>query len=440
MRRVKIPAIFLFLLIASLCQAQSFWKIKTDSGEEILLRIEVNNTTKTFTASTRKDAIKDIAGFFAYNLAHAAGKLKYPEIVHIEGKANKEKDSLKLDGVFFYTDKKYDFQASVSGNNFLGKYTDNKMRVHRLVGFKQPDGRPIQNYAAILDQVVAFSEKYFPNPEWPKTSEWNDFKEAVSELKSKISDDYELGALVMWYSRKFPFAPFDINKLRTDNLKQMKSRPQLQIPKPHVGVLIAGQLPWNQKQMDSLAVIISKQSITKLIIDLRERTTVTAVQAKLVMEHLSKSDFCGGALLGRKWYNLHSTFIANRLNETEFKNLPEVSDGYKFQEIEGFRLDIKRAKQCFSGEVFVLTDSRTSQMAEAISYILQHEKLAKVIGQKSAGRPFIVEKIKVTEEFELKIPVAIFMSPNGSYLPKTGINPDILVEKENSLNYLLKIL
>ena len=72
--------------------SQSYWKIRTEYGEDVLLTIEMHAADHTFKAFTRKDALKDIAGFFTYNLARAAGKLKYPEIVYIEGKTEMQKD------------------------------------------------------------------------------------------------------------------------------------------------------------------------------------------------------------------------------------------------------------------------------------------------------------------------------------------------------------
>lgn len=438
MHNVKIPAIVFFILVTFWgTAAESFWKIKTESGEEILLSVDVNLSTKTFKASTRREAIKEIAGFFAYNLAHAAGKLKYPEIVYIEGKANPVNDSLKLLGSFYYTDKKYDFQATIFGNSFRGKYTDNKNRVHSLDGLKQPDARPVKNYQALLNKAVACSEDYLPNPDWIKSGEWKDFKEAVAELKSKISDDYELGALVMWYSRKFPFAPFDISLVKSEDQRREKAKPQLQVPKAHVGLLHGSQLPWNQKQADSLAAAISRQAVTKLIIDLRGKTMVSPVQAKYLMGLLSQNEHFAGAFLTRKW---GTATVAKSVPEfrKRLKNLPEADHLLRFQEVPGYTLEVTRSIQRFTGEVYVLTDSRTSRMAEILAGILQKEKLAKIAGQKTSAHPYVSDTFLVCEGFGLQLPVALFFDSEGRNSFRSGITPDISAGNENALNLLLK--
>lgn len=97
--------------------SQSYWKIEIESGDEILLTLDINNERKIFEAYSRKDALKDLAGVFTYTLAKASGKLKFAEIVFIEGKTQSKNDSLLLVGTFNYFDKQYPFSASICGTN-----------------------------------------------------------------------------------------------------------------------------------------------------------------------------------------------------------------------------------------------------------------------------------------------------------------------------------
>ena len=76
--------------------SQTFWKVANEYGDEILLTLDLNREKNTFEAYTRKDALKDLAGVFTYTLAKAAGKLKYPEIVFIDGKTRSKNDSLQI--------------------------------------------------------------------------------------------------------------------------------------------------------------------------------------------------------------------------------------------------------------------------------------------------------------------------------------------------------
>jgi len=122
----------ILLLITFNVFSQTYWKIKNEHEDEILLTIDLNKEKQTFEAYTRKEALKDIAGSFTYTLAKAAGKLKHPEIVFIEGKTQSIKDSLHLTGTFTYFDKQYPFSAAISGNSFKGRF-ENTARHHDLL-------------------------------------------------------------------------------------------------------------------------------------------------------------------------------------------------------------------------------------------------------------------------------------------------------------------
>ena len=107
----------IFFAVQSFCSfSQTYWKIENEYGDEILLTIEFDNEKNTFEAFTRKNALKDIAGSFTYTLAKTAGKLKYPEIVFIEGTTQNKKDSLHLNGTFTYFDKQFPFSAAIKDN------------------------------------------------------------------------------------------------------------------------------------------------------------------------------------------------------------------------------------------------------------------------------------------------------------------------------------
>ena len=82
------------ILLTLSAHAQSYWQIQNESGEELLLTIQINPTNHTFVAHTRKDALKEMAGTFTYMLAKTAGKLKYPEIVHSEGTITSQSDTI----------------------------------------------------------------------------------------------------------------------------------------------------------------------------------------------------------------------------------------------------------------------------------------------------------------------------------------------------------
>lgn len=430
--KILVTAILLLLSLEGF--SQTYWKIRTESGEEILLTIEVSTKNQTFKAFTRKDTIKDIAGFFAYNLAHAAGKLKYPEIVYIEGQASQLKDSLKLNGTFYYTDKKYDFQATLAGNNFRGKYHDNRNRIHRLTGIQQTRPNPIRNYPVILEKIISKTETHVIHPEMIQSSEWKNFKSAVATLKHKISDDYELGALILWYNRQLPFLQVDF---RRPNQPKQIAKPRLQLVKPGVAYL-GNPFPEKISQRDSISEIIFRNNVKNLVVDLRGRSRISVVSAKILIDYLCNQETVSGAFLTRKWFNSHSSLPDPVQYSRLFPEIPETIEKITFLDVEGYSWGRFSGSRRFSGKLYVLTDSKTNKAAEILASILRTTKRATIVGQKTAGQRYVTESISLTPEWNLMIPVAGFYQSGNLKDEELELSPDIKVDNQDAMTYLMK--
>jgi len=438
----KILIFFLLGLISSNSFSQTYWKIENENGDEILLTLHQNDAKKTFEAYTRKDALKDLAGIFTYTLAKAAGKLKYPEIVFIEGKTQNKNDSLQLTGTFNYFDRQFLFSASVSGNRFIGKYLDNKNRSHQLTGIKVPTDKPIKDYTSIVNSEFISTEKNIFNAAWLKSGEWQNFRKKVNELKAKIADDYELAATFYWLGKDLPFSPYEIRKMTPRN-KSSDRRNEITIReiKGSTAVFDANRLPEDQREMDSVALIVSKKGYTNIIIDLRGRANINPRTANILVNYLSDKSFRAGVYLTRKWYESNNLIPKVQDYKKTFKSFSDM--GYQVGELykeHGRFIDIVPAKKPFNGKVYVLTDSRTSKAAAVLVYILKIEKIATIVGQKTAGTSMLPERIPIANGYELYLPVADFYTEEGISLNKIGIEPDIKVQGDEAMKYVLKIL
>jgi hypothetical protein len=437
----KILILILFALQSFYSFSQSYWKIRNEYGDEILLTIKVNPDKSTFEAYTRKDALKDIAGVFTYSLAKAAGKLKYSEIVFIEGKTGQKKDSLLLNGTFTYFDKQYPFTASISGNNFSGKYIDrNKPRL--LTGLKLQNSKPINDYQVIINSAIALTEKNLLNPAWLKSSEWHDFKKKINELKPKIADDYELAASFVWLGKKLPFSSYEINK-NSPRFKssQKKNSVGIRELKANTALFDANTAPSNAREMDSIASIIAKKGYTNLILDLRGRNSLNPCTANELVNYLSVKSFIAGVYLTRKWLDNNTTIPKAHDYKKLFQSFSEagckVGGLYKEQ---GRYLNVVPKAKTYKGRIYILSDSKTSKGSEAIIYELKKEKIATVAGQKTAGSTILTERLLINNEYELILPVAEYYNCEGQCLNKSGIEPDLTVSGEDALGYVLKIL
>jgi len=431
----------ILLLIAFNCFSQTYWKIRNEHDDEILLTIDLNKEKQTFEAYTRKDALKDIAGSFTYTLAKAAGKLKYPEIVFIEGKSQTLKDSLLLTGTFTYFDKQYPFSAAISGNSFKGRFIDRDK--HRpLTGVKMPNSKPIKDYQYIINAAFTLTEKNILNKSWMKSSEWIDFRKKIDELKPKIADDYELAAAFVWLGKKLPFSQYEISKSRpSGKISNRKNAPALRVLKSNTALVEVNSSPSTMKEMDSIAAIIAKKAYSNLIIDLRGRRSLKPNAANEWLNYLSDKAFVPGVFLTRKWFDGNVLLPKPQDYSKLFKSFSDSN----FKEGELYKgsgriLNCVPRPKTFKGKVYVLTDSKTSKVSEVLAGLLQKEKIASLVGQKTAGSTILLENLLINDEYDLVLPVSDFYNSEGKNLNKDGIVPDKEVSGEDALTYILKSL
>jgi len=439
MERYRILILTVLMVQSLFAASQTFWKVENDHGDEILLTIEVHKEKNTFEAWSRKDALKDLAGIFTYSLAKAAGKLKYPEIVFIEGKALTTGDTLRLNGNFNYFDKQFMFSASISGMNFNGSYLDQKGRSHPLTGIKVPDCKPLKDYSQLIATAFQITDKILVNPLWLKSDEWLEFKKRVDNLKPKISDDYELAATFFWLGKKLPFSPFEITKSRPKNISSdRKNHVGLHEINTHTALIDGNSLPRNQKEMDSLAMIVNEKVYRNLIVDLRGRSRLTPDAANILINYLSDRPFNAGVYLTRRWSDNNPPVpiaqdyrkLFNSFDDADFQSLELYKD-------QGRYLNIVPGERSFRGKLWLLTDSKTSGVAEMVSYTVKNTKIGTVVGQKSAGVTFLTENIRLNGEYDLVLPDCDFYTIDGKSLNNIGVEPDVLKSGDEIIKYVL---
>ena len=418
---------------------QTYWKIENEYGDEILMTIEINKENNTFEAYTRKNALKDIAGTFTWTLAKTTGKLKFPEIVHIEGKINQVTDSLRLTGTFTYFDKQFPFSSTIRGNQFRGFYTD-RNRQRKLTGVKLLNNKPIKDYPAVINSAFTVAEKNVVNPEWINSSEWKDFKNKINELKPNIADDYELAASIEWLGKKLPFSPFAINKVNPDTKPaEKKSKPAIRELNSETVIFDVNTFPDNISETDSIAEIVAKKRYTNLILDLRGRNSITGCAANQFLNFVSEKKGTPGIYLTRNWFSGNAV-VPQPIDYIRFLKSFAVTcyAPNEFNRERGRYFGITPVQKGFKGKVYIITDNRTSKVSEALVFLLKSEKRATIVGQKTAGMSCLVEQLQVSKGFTLNLPVAEFYNSDGKPANKNGIEPDETVTGEDVLKYVLK--
>jgi C-terminal processing protease CtpA/Prc len=90
-------------------------------------------------------------------------------------------------------------------------------------------------------------------------------------------------------------------------------------------------------------------------------------------------------------------------------------------------------KQPFHGRVVLLVDRHTASAAEMIVAFARENKLATIVGEKTAGRLLSATSVKVGQGFRLALPTGAYYTWKGSVLEGTPIEPDELIEFNWSL-------
>ncbi len=438
---LKFFGCILFITLTVNCFAQSYWRIQNENGEELLLTIKINPEDMTFEAHTRKDALKELAGNIAFVLAKTAGKLKYSEIVHSEGKISYLADTVFYSGNFDYLDKSFPLKAKSWNNNFRGILTDNRNKTHQLTGVRASSDMQLEDYSSIIIKAFNLTEKLYWDKNLQNSDEWITFKEKVNDFKSKISDDYELGAVLFWLSKKAFFAPFEIKRIpKRDNDPKPEKNYSARLIKPGIALLDLSDLPEDKFLMDKLFREIQDEEYTSLILDARGKKNLKLGTASLLAEHLTLLPADWGVYLTRKWLDYNTDIPKSADYSKLFKNAITLLPGSQniFEE-NGRYLKPLPAQSVFLGRIFVLTDQRTSKIAEALSIWLKNDKIATIAGQKSSGQPMLYESINVSNTFKINLPTAQYFDASGKKWIGTSVEPDILTE-EDALSAVLKAL
>ena len=84
--------------------------------------------------------------------------------------------------------------------------------------------------------------------------------------------------------------------------------------------------------------------------------------------------------------------------------------------------------QPFHGRIAFLVDRHTASAAEMIVAFAQENKLATIVGEKTAGRLLSATSVKVGNGFRLALPTGAYHTWKGSVLEGTPIEPNVFVE------------
>jgi len=436
---VKILTFLSAIILSTNSFAQTYWRIENERGEELLLTINIHDKNQTFETYTRKDALKEMAGSFMYMMAKTAGKIRFPELMHGEGKISFDRDTTRYIGIIDYPDKQFSLNAKIWKNNFYGLLTDNKNRTTVLTGEKVSSDKPLRDYPSLINRAFSLVEKYYWDAKLSKSSEWQNYKNDVDNLKMKIADDYELAMTTMWLGKKLVQVPHEIKKInKTDNNLTRKNIGLARVS-GNKALIFLNNIQAGKSDIDQLFKEMTDKHFDTLIFEASGSKNLSLTSALLLVNHLTSHESNWGVFLTRKWSEAGLNIPLPSMYETTLKDplaLP-MQPNSDYSE-KGFYLKTIPALPLFKGKVYMLVNKGTSNVAEALAIYLKNEKIATIVGQKTAGSPTLTEVLEIDKQYRITIPFAQFYDKNGKSYQGIGVIPDLTTELD-PLGYVLKL-
>ena len=82
----------------------------------------------------------------------------------------------------------------------------------------------------------------------------------------------------------------------------------------------------------------------------------------------------------------------------------------------------------YQGNVVLLVDRHTASAAEMVTIFAKENRLATIVGEKTAGRLLSATSVKVGHGFRLALPTGAYYTWNGTPLEGNPIEPDVVIE------------
>jgi carboxyl-terminal processing protease len=193
-----------------------------------------------------------------------------------------------------------------------------------------------------------------------------------------------------------------------------------------VGVVVANQIS---------SGVASLGDIERLIIDLRGNTG-GGIGAIRVMSLLTPDKIAVGFALDRR--RVTGNIESEKLSFPRFSRIPASAKNLWLLALR-FAPSMLAKKpivleteglgpKSFHGRIILLVNRHTASAAEMIVAFARENKLATIIGEKTAGRLLSATSVKVGNGFRLALPTGAYHTWKGAILEGTPIEPDHLIE------------
>lgn len=299
----------------------------------------------------------------------------------------------------------------------------------------------------LLDQVFLLLEEKIANPDWLKTTSFQEFKSDLYSEKVMNMTDEDFLSYFKEQRKTLPFSHFDLHsktflksieretenqpvlywKAMSDNIAYMKVRTFITTAEPMIKAVSE----------------IGTDRFDHLIIDLRDNGGGSLDAPVVLGRFLTQEYIDAGVYLTRKWF-LEEQRAASKEDIAQFPFLQDFTFAgisKMYQNEVAFRMVLPpHSNPIYQGKVYILINSNTASACEPLIDIMQQKKIATVVGPKSAGNMLTGQTFKINDRYEVFLPIADYQTADGRRLDQIGVLPEHKVRSENTLDYVLKEL
>jgi carboxyl-terminal processing protease len=183
------------------------------------------------------------------------------------------------------------------------------------------------------------------------------------------------------------------------------------------------------------AAIAELGDIERLIVDLRGNTGGGAGSLRL-MSLLTPDRVPVGYAADKRWATRDLSSI-----KASFPRLGKIPSSTRFLWLLGLRylpafitkspivLESEGlGPKPYDGNIILLVDRHTASAAEMVTVFAKENKLATIVGEKTAGRLLSATSVKVGHGFRLALPTGAYYTWRGTALEGSPIEPDVISE------------
>ena len=447
--KIKFTIIAL-LFFTNLFAQEKYFKATVHTGEYGLLETNfiVKENGAYLTGTTKPDANKRILGGLKGSFAKGMFQ-KEGSVMELDSLAINEN---LIDGYLLMQKKKYYLKGIKNGKtitaDIVGKKSDKvygKIILDEVTRIEKP-----KNYVYLWNEIKSLSEKYIYNKKVLESKAWINFVDYMDNFSPKAEDDGEFLTAFYYKSNDLPFSHYSLSGNR-DNAGDFSIagtstgtptnllKPTLKSIDDNTFLLDIPAFNFRVSDIDSIMNAITNSTAKNLIIDLRQNPGGDLEGAMRICQYISDKKIYGGVVLAQSYWTKHQSVpsiaeyenfkVMNTANYEWFRK--EIKNG-----VEGLSIVATPLEKTFKGKVYILTSEITASTSEPFVYSLQKEKIATVIGSKTAGAVVSMDIFNL-QNFSVSIPILDYYTFDGKRLDKIGVEPDISCDPKEALNIAL---